>query len=147
MVLSWCHKHTCSPPAVLAGTRWTSGALFDDALLLAQQEAEAARLRALKDDPELPLVWLDVSVKGKAVGRMYAVLFVKEAPRSAENFRQLITGVRGTGEGWGWCHAVGGGERLTHGAPLLLACLPEVCKACGGAACHACVVASCCGRN
>jgi peptidyl-prolyl isomerase D len=72
--------------------RWTSGALFDDAELGRQRAAEAARLAALRDDADLPLVWLDVSVKGSPVGRLTAALFVKDAPRAAENFRQLCTG-------------------------------------------------------
>ena len=71
---------------------WTSGALYDDAEHDRLAKAEATRLQKLKADPELPLVYLDVAIKGEKVGRIEMVLFTKEAPRAAENFRQLCTG-------------------------------------------------------
>jgi peptidyl-prolyl isomerase D len=54
--------------------------------------SEASRLEALKKDPTLPLVYLDVAIKGKHVGRILIVLFTKDSPRAAENFRALCTG-------------------------------------------------------
>jgi hypothetical protein len=78
-----------------AGTNFTSGALFDDAEQAAVIQAERARVDALRMDQGLPLVWIDVAIKGKRVGRIQFVLFVREAPRAAENFRQLITGALG----------------------------------------------------
>lgn len=71
---------------------WTSGALYSDADRDALLSAEARRLQTLKADKSLPLVFFDVEIKGKPVGRIQFVLFVKEAPRAAENFRQLCTG-------------------------------------------------------
>jgi peptidyl-prolyl isomerase D len=76
-----------------AGTKWTSGALYDDAARTALIATEQARLQALRNDEALPLVYLDVAIKGKPVGRIHLVLFTKQSPRAAENFRQLCTGV------------------------------------------------------
>lgn len=39
-----------------------------------------------------PQVYMDVAINGTHIGRVEVVLFVKEAPRCAENFRQLFTG-------------------------------------------------------
>eukprot|EP00775_Hariotina_reticulata_P010533 gene10533-10693_t len=78
------------------GTNFTSGALFDDSERAAAIQAEHARVEALRLDEALPLVWIDVAIKGQRVGRIHFVLFVREAPRAAENFRQLITGEKGT---------------------------------------------------
>eukprot|EP00878_Enallax_costatus_P025836 GHUV01027673.1.p1 GENE.GHUV01027673.1~~GHUV01027673.1.p1 ORF type:complete len:303 (+),score=56.86 GHUV01027673.1:1296-2204(+) len=77
------------------GTNWTSGALYDDLEREAQVAAERKRLEALRNDEDLPLVWLDVAIKGKHVGRIHFVLFMKGSPRAAENFRQLCTGEHG----------------------------------------------------
>lgn len=65
-----------------AGTNWTSGALYDDAQRDAAAAAEAKRLQDLKANEELPLVYLDVSIQGKPVGRIHFVLFTKESPRA-----------------------------------------------------------------
>jgi cyclophilin family peptidyl-prolyl cis-trans isomerase len=35
---------------------------------------------------------MDVAIKGKPAGRIHFVLFTKQSPRAAENFRQLCTG-------------------------------------------------------
>lgn len=51
-----------------------------------------ARLRA---DERLPLVFFDVEIKGKPVGRIEFVLFTDVSPRCAENFRQFCTGESG----------------------------------------------------
>lgn len=77
------------------GLKWTSGAVYDDAELEQRVMAEVNRIKALKANPDLPLVFLDVSIKGVPVGRIEFVLFIKEAPLAAENFRALCTGEKG----------------------------------------------------
>jgi hypothetical protein len=74
------------------GIPWTSGTLVDTTAIDKEQKAEANRLEALKKDPTLPLVYLDVAIKGRHIGRILIVLFTKESPRAAENFRALCTG-------------------------------------------------------
>lgn len=64
------------------GTNFTSGALYSEAEHTAAAAAGKARLQALRDNEKLPLVYLDVSIKGQAVGRITFVLFTKEAPRA-----------------------------------------------------------------
>jgi hypothetical protein len=44
-------------------------------------------------DEDLPLVYLDVSIKGKPLGRMEFVLFTNTSPWAAENMRRMCTGV------------------------------------------------------
>lgn len=78
----------------MTGTKWTSGALYNEFEREAQVAAEKRRLEALRKDEDLPLVWLDVAIKGKHIGRIHFVLFMKDSPRAAENFRQLCTGGR-----------------------------------------------------
>jgi hypothetical protein len=70
------------PPHTHTGTNFTSGALYSEAEHDAAAAAEKARLQALRDNEELPLVYLDVSIQGQAVGRITFVLFTKEAPRA-----------------------------------------------------------------
>ncbi|KAG2430637.1 hypothetical protein HYH02_013635 [Chlamydomonas schloesseri] len=77
------------------GIPWTSGALYPPEERLRVQEAERLRLEALRDNADLPMVYLDVAVKGKHIGRIKIVLFKNEAPRAAENFRALCTGEKG----------------------------------------------------
>lgn len=82
--------HACT--ACTAAIPWTSGALFDQSAADAEQRKEAERLERLKNDASLPLVYFDVAIKGTHIGRIKMVLFTKEAPRAAENFRALCTG-------------------------------------------------------
>lgn len=42
--------------------------------------------------PPNPIVFLDVSVGGRSIGRIQIELFADQVPRTAENFRQLCTG-------------------------------------------------------
>jgi hypothetical protein len=56
--------------------------LYDDAQRDAAAAAEAKRLADLRNNEELPLVYLDVSIKGKPVGRIHFVLFTNESPRA-----------------------------------------------------------------
>ncbi|KAG2487798.1 hypothetical protein HYH03_013642 [Edaphochlamys debaryana] len=85
-----------------AGIHWTAGAVYSAEQLAAFQaervraaEAEAARLRALKEDPDLPLVWVEVALNGTVLGRIEYVLFAKDSPRAAENMRVLCSGEMG----------------------------------------------------
>lgn len=81
-------------------------------------ESERLRLEALRDNPDLPLVYLDIAIKGNYVGRVKIVLFKNEAPRAAENFRALCTG------GWAnWLHL------SSEACPVVLAAV--VCNSCG----------------
>lgn len=91
-----------SGKAAHAGIAWQSGAKFSQAeLSMAQnkaaqaQKAEHLRLDKLRTNDSLPLVYFDVAIKGKAIGRMQMVLFSDVAPRAAENFRALCTGEKG----------------------------------------------------
>ncbi|PNH02456.1 Peptidyl-prolyl cis-trans isomerase cyp5 [Tetrabaena socialis] len=88
-----------------SGITWTAGAVYSaaeyDAYVAehaAAVQAEVDRLRTLRDDPELPLVWMEVAVNGTVLGRIEMVLFVKESPRAAENLRLLCSGELGTAE-------------------------------------------------
>ncbi|KAL6764763.1 cyclophilin-like domain-containing protein [Haematococcus lacustris] len=81
------------------GIAWTSGVLASNAEWDAAQAkkhakevAEAKRLAQLRDDVTLPLVWLDVAIKGKPIGRMEFVLFTNTSPWAAENMRRMCTG-------------------------------------------------------
>lgn len=56
--------------------------MYDDAQRDAAAAAEAKRLQDLRNNEELPLVYLDVAIKGKPVGRIHFVLFTKESPRA-----------------------------------------------------------------
>ncbi len=105
----------CSMPTI--GIPWTSGALYAPEEKLRVLESERLRLEALRDNPDLPLVYLDIAIKGNYVGRIKIVLFKNEAPRAAENFRALCTG------GWAsWVHV---GVESTSGS-LVCCCLQVV---------------------
>jgi peptidyl-prolyl isomerase D len=82
---------------------WTSGLLYSPAQYeegkraeKQQQTAEQRRIQALKDNPDLPMVYFDVAIKGVPAGRITYVLFSHIAPRAAENFRALFSGEKGT---------------------------------------------------
>ncbi|KAI8467349.1 MAG: cyclophilin-like domain-containing protein [Monoraphidium minutum] len=88
------------------GVKWVSGSRYsdDDAVLAAARDFERrARLRA---DASLPLVYLDVAIKAKIIGRIEMVLFTDTSPRAAENFRQLCTGALGWGQLSPWEHGI-----------------------------------------
>ncbi|KAG2433328.1 hypothetical protein HXX76_008394 [Chlamydomonas incerta] len=85
---------------------WTAGAVYSAAeygAYLKEREAavkaEKERLQKLRDDPELPLVWIDVALNGTKLGRVEYVLFAKDSPRAAENFRLLCSGEKGQDAG------------------------------------------------
>lgn len=77
------------------GHPWTSGALYEEQEKQRLLDRETARLLALKQDPSLPLVYMDVAIKGKLIGRVEFVLFNSVSPLAAENFRALCTGEKG----------------------------------------------------
>lgn len=87
---------------VAAAVQWISGARFTEdeynqahAAQASQAAKEGARLAALKANESLPLVYLDVSIKGVLRGRIEMVLFSDVSPRAAENFRRMCTGEMG----------------------------------------------------
>ena len=45
-----------------------------------------------------PSVFFDVSINGKAAGRLVFELYADKTPKTAENFRALCTGEKGTGK-------------------------------------------------
>ena len=59
------------------------------------KEDEEVRLKRLKSDKRLPLVYFDVAIKERKVGRIEMVLFTDVSPRSAHNFHLLVTGEAG----------------------------------------------------
>eukprot|EP00877_Chromochloris_zofingiensis_P014813 jgi/Chrzof1/9586/Cz04g08140.t1 len=96
----WLKKQQDLNPLHIKGIRnpaspWTSGALYSDAAKHQLIGAEQQRVTALKNDTSMPLVYLDVAIKGSYIGRITMVLFSKEAPRAANNFRALCTGEKG----------------------------------------------------
>lgn len=111
--------------------------MFSEAEVQALKDAEQARMDKLRGDEELPLVFLDVAIKNKFVGRMVFALFTRTSPRSAENFRQLCTG------GWlvlvswaqpqegAWC----GSQHLCCVVNAVLSCVTEP----GSKAADACI--------
>lgn len=59
------------------------------------KEDSDSRLKRLKSDRRLPLVYFDVAIKGRKVGRIEMVLFTDISPRCAHNFHLLVTGEAG----------------------------------------------------
>ena len=54
-------------------------------------------MAANPSDPSNPRVFMDVSIAGRAAGRVTFELFANHTPKTAENFRALCTGERGRG--------------------------------------------------
>ena len=50
-----------------------------------------------RSNPTNPRVFLDLNIGGERVGRVVIELFADKVPKTAENFRLLCTGERGTG--------------------------------------------------
>lgn len=85
-----------------AAVLWTSGAVGSTAerkaareMRAAEEAGETERLKTLKENATLPLLYLDVEIDEEAIGRMLFVVFVDEAPIAAENFRQIFSGEMG----------------------------------------------------
>jgi peptidyl-prolyl isomerase D len=81
---------------------WISGLLYSQSQLdegrrihTALKTAEELRIQQLRDNKDLPMVYFDVAIKGRPVGRITYVLFSHIAPRAAENFRALFSGEKG----------------------------------------------------
>ena len=49
-------------------------------------------------DPSNPKVFFDMTIDGKAAGRLQFELYAKDTPATAENFRALCTGEKGVGK-------------------------------------------------
>ncbi|KAL6784113.1 CYN52A [Auxenochlorella protothecoides x Auxenochlorella symbiontica] len=62
---------------------------------IANQSIIMPEYEALRNNATLPLVFLDVAIKGAPIGRMEIVLFSDVAPRHAENMRLLCSGEKG----------------------------------------------------
>jgi len=61
----------------------------------AKKKDEETRLKELKSDKRLPLVYFEVEIQGRKVGRIEMVLFTDVSPRCAHNFHLLVTGEAG----------------------------------------------------
>ena len=86
-----------------SGITWTSGLVYSDeeaqrlaAIKQERLKKEADRKKALHDDESLPLIFMDVALDGKAIGRIEAVLFMKDSPLAAENMRVFCSGEKGS---------------------------------------------------
>ena len=95
-------KHGAKPiPAVRGrgpGCDWTSGEALtaqEAAEMRAALDAAAAAERDRRERPGNPRVFFDVEINGVAHGRIEFVLYAKESPRHAENFRAMCTGEKG----------------------------------------------------
>lgn len=59
---------------------------------MAQAHPPPAPLHDDLSHPTNPVVFLDITLAGEALGRIKIELFADVVPRTAENFRQLCTG-------------------------------------------------------
>jgi peptidylprolyl isomerase len=60
-------------------------------------------------NPTNPKVFFDISIGGAAAGRVVMELYADDAPKTAENFRALCTGEKGTGKSGKPLHLLGSG--------------------------------------
>ena len=77
---------------ICIGSGWVAGSSYSPAAKADHLTADKKRLDMLRFKSDLPLVYMDVSIKGWGVGRIEMVLFKDSAPMAAENFRALCTG-------------------------------------------------------
>jgi hypothetical protein len=132
-----------------SGVPWISGAAFTaaEAAAVARAEAEAARaVVQRRERPGNPRVYLDVRITSRdggsggegaaGGGRMEFVLYARESPRAAENFRAMCTGERPrySFKGMkfyriidmvGWRPAAAAGGRLSARSMCRLLCRPS----------------------
>lgn len=77
--------------------------LFASFLLLAigtsslNSQTMATYAPPVTQNPDNPKVFFDISIGGESAGRIVFELFADAAPKTAENFRALCTGEKGTG--------------------------------------------------
>ena len=64
----------------------------------ARRAADAGKTER-RDRPGNPHVWFDVTIGGAPTGRIEFVLYAKESPRAAENFRAMCTGEKNAARG------------------------------------------------
>eukprot|EP01065_Artemidia_motanka_P037948 TRINITY_DN46834_c0_g1_i1.p1 TRINITY_DN46834_c0_g1~~TRINITY_DN46834_c0_g1_i1.p1 ORF type:complete len:248 (+),score=76.76 TRINITY_DN46834_c0_g1_i1:77-745(+) len=64
---------------------------------LLRRTAPLLRNCALPVNPRNPKVWMDVLIQRKYAGRVFFELFADTVPKTAENFRCLCTGEKGSG--------------------------------------------------
>jgi peptidyl-prolyl isomerase D len=89
------------PPVVRAhgaDVPWTSGAVFTAAeadAVFAAERALVAAIEARRTRAGNPRVFFEIAIDGAPAGRIEFVLYAKEAPRHAENFRAMCTGELG----------------------------------------------------
>ncbi len=89
---------TAALPPLRGSSDWTSGAILtpsEASALRAIEEAAAAARRERVERAGNPRVYFDVAIDGMPTGRMEFVLYARESPRHAENFRAMCTGERG----------------------------------------------------
>ena len=86
-----CHRRT---PTVEALENALEAEAEAAAIVEARRAADAEKTER-RDRPGNPHVWFDVTIGGAPTGRIEFVLYAKESPRAAENFRAMCTGEKG----------------------------------------------------
>ena len=90
--IQYCSPRVFGPVAAMIST---PKMVRDSRAFLHAVEAELDRMRTARI--RNPRVWMDISVGCVAAGRLVFELRADVAPRTCENFRQLITGEAGLG--------------------------------------------------
>ena len=73
-------------PLVGPTVGWASGVILDPEELAALRW-QKRHSEELRNNPDVPLMYMDIAIQGKLVGRMEIVLYSDITPRTAENFR------------------------------------------------------------
>ena len=77
---------------------WTSGGAYtpDEARAVERELTAAARRTVERREwPSNPRVYFDTEIDGARAGRIEFILYAREAPRAAENFRAMCVGEKG----------------------------------------------------